>query len=148
MRYAMQSSIKTLFTYIDNGIEGVPLDTIRKHIGRTYKNPTFDGPNGVTQEILSSGKLYLIQNSELKIHLSNWKNTTQKVVEEEQLLVNQNANFYYEYIIHNYNISKMSGAKIGDKVIDNFYLSNNDNLNDYIIGGKNDEAEYKKFLAI
>ena len=147
MRYSMLSSIKELFTYIDNGIEGVPLDTIRKHIGRTYKNPTFDGPNGVTQEILSSGKLYLIQNQELKIHLSNWKNTTQKVVEEEQLLVNHNSNFYYEYVIQNYNVGKMSGSNLNDKAIEIFNLSDKNNQNDYRIGGKNDEAEYKKFIS-
>tara|TARA_R110001632_G_scaffold193046_3_gene313937 strand:+ start:1491 stop:2318 length:828 start_codon:yes stop_codon:yes gene_type:complete len=146
MRYAMQSSIKTIFTYMDNGIDGVSLDTIRKHIGRTYKNPTFDGPNGVTQEILSSGKLYLIQNLNLKIHLSNWKNTTQKVVEEEQLLVNQNSNFYYEYLIQNYDFGKMSGSSLNDKEIEIYNLSDETNQNDYRIGGKNDESEYKKFL--
>jgi hypothetical protein len=147
MRYAMLFSIKELFNYMDNGIKNVPLDTIRKHIGRTYKNPTFDGPNGVTQEILNSGKLYLIQNSELKTHLSNWKNTTQKVVEEEQLLVNHNSNFYYEYVIQNFNFGKMSGNNIKDKAIEIFNLSDKNNLNSYIISGENDEAEYKKFLS-
>lgn len=147
MRYAMQSSIKTIFTYKDNGIDGVPLDTIRKHIVRTYKNPTFDGPNGVTQEILSSGKLYLIQNSNLKIHLSNWKNTTQKVVEEEQLLVNQNSNFYYEYLIKNYDLGKMSGSNLNDIEIEIYNLSDDNNQDDNRIGGKNDEVEYKKFLS-
>jgi hypothetical protein len=147
MRYAMQSSIKTIFTYKDHGIEGVPLDTIRKHINRTYKNPTFDGTNGVTQEILSSGKLYLIQNSELKIHLSNWKNTTQKVVEEEQLLVNQNANFYYEYLIQNYNLGKMTGDNLNDKAIEIYNLSGEENPIHYRIKGSNDAAEYKKFLS-
>lgn len=147
MRYAMLFSIKKLFNYMDNGIKSVHLDTIRKHIGRTYKNPTFDGPNGVTQEILNSGKLYLIRNSELKTHLSNWKNTTQKVVEEEQLLVNHNSNFYYEYVIQNYNIRKMSGRNIKDKAIEIFNLSDKNNQNSYIIGGENDETEYKKFLS-
>ena len=84
MRNGIQLSIKVLFDYMDNGIEGIPLDTIRKHISHTYIVPTFDGPNGVTTEILNSGKLYLIQNPELKVHLTNWKNTTQKVVEEER----------------------------------------------------------------
>jgi hypothetical protein len=147
MRYAMLTSVKTLFTYIDNGAAGVPLDTIKKHIDRTLKNPTFDGPDGVTQEILSSGKLYLIQNSELKIHLSNWKNTTQKVVEEEQLLVHQNSNFYYEYIIHNYDQGKMAGGYLNDKEIDVYNLSDKNELNNYRIEGENDEAEYKKFLS-
>lgn len=147
MRYAMLFSIKELFNYTDNGIENIPLDTIRKHIGRTYKNPTFDGPNGVTQEILNSGKLYLIQNTELKNHLSNWKNTTQKVIEEEQLLVNHNSNFYYEYAIQNFNLGQMSGNNINDKEIEIFNLSDKNNLNSYIISGENDEAEYKKFLS-
>jgi hypothetical protein len=147
MRYAMLSSIRELYTYMDNGIESVPLDTIRMHIGRTFKNPTFDGPNGVTQEILSSGKLYLIQNSELKIHLSNWKNTIQKVVEEEQLLLNQNSNFYYEYVAQNYNLKKMAGSNLNDKVIDAFNLSDKNNLSNYELGGENDEKEYKKILS-
>lgn len=99
MRYATLFSIKELLNYMDNGIKSVPLDTIRKHMSCTYKNSTFDGQKGVTQEILNSGKLYLIENSELKIHLINWENTIQKVVKEEQLLVNHNSNLYYEYVI-------------------------------------------------
>ena len=69
MRSGIIQSINKIFTYIDNGIENIPLDTINKHIARTYLTPTFDGSNGVTTEIINSGKLYLIQNSELKTHL-------------------------------------------------------------------------------
>lgn len=147
MRYAILSSINELFSYIDNGIDGVDLDTIRLHIGRTFKNPTFDGTNGVTQEILSSGKLYLIQNSELKIHLSNWKNTVQKVVEEEQLLVTHNSSFYYEYYRQNYNQRKMRGNNSNDQLMNIYKLTDNKKTNDYRISGENVESEYKKYLG-
>jgi hypothetical protein len=76
MRDGIMASIYTLFDYIDNGIEDVVLDSIRIHIGRSSLLPTFDGANGVTNEIINSGKLYLIKNPELKTHLTNWYGTT------------------------------------------------------------------------
>ena len=147
MRSGIIRSINKIFTYIDNGIENIPLDTINKHIKRTYLTPTFDGSNGVTTEILNSGKLYLIQNSELKTHLSNWNNTTQKVVEEEQLLVNQTYNYYFQFIQKNYDIRKMSGSNVKDKINTTFKMSNPNYQDNLIISGKNDESEYKKYLT-
>ncbi|MBN7815166.1 DUF6090 family protein [Algoriphagus pacificus] len=146
MRFAILSSINELFSYIDNGIEGVPLDTIRLHITRTFKNPTFDGPDGVIQEILNSGKLYLIQNPELKIHLSNWKNTVQKVVEEEQLLVTHNTTYYYEYCRQNFNQRKMRGNSSEDELMNVYRLSDNKTTDDFKITGENSESEYRKYL--
>jgi hypothetical protein len=146
MRLAILSSINELFSYIDNGIDGVHLDTIRLHIGRTFKNPTYDGPNGVTQEILNSGKLYLIQNSELKIHLSNWKNTVQKVIEEEQLLVTHNVTYYYEYCRQTFNQRKMRGNSSEDEFMNVYRLSDDKETNDFKIIGENSESEYKKYL--
>lgn len=146
MRTAILSSISQLFFYIDNGITGVPLDTVRKHVRRTYSQPTFDGPDGVTSELLNSGKLYLINNSELRIQLSNWKNTVQKMLEEEQLLVNMDVNFYYEYMRQHFNSRKMGGEQTEDKATSVFLLSDSKKSNIFRIPGVNDESEYKKYL--
>ena len=148
MRDAILTSINQLFDYIDNGINGVPLDTVRKHIRRTYSQPTFDGPDGVASELLNSGKLYLINNSELRIQLSNWNNTVQKMVEEEQLLVDMDVNFYYEYMRQHYDSRKMGGEnRDNDKAVNVFRLSDDNKSARYRISGENDASEYKKYLS-
>ncbi|GAA4282214.1 DUF6090 family protein [Gaetbulibacter aestuarii] len=147
MRDGMMTSIQRLFDYMDHGIENVPLDTIRIHMGRTFLLPTFNGTDGVTNEIINSGKLNLIQNTELKINLSNWSGTTEKVIEEEQLLVNQITPLYIDYLIHHFNLRKMGGTDQDDGFKNIWRLSNKRNSKFKPINGENDINEYKKFLS-
>ena len=146
MRDEMRTSIQKLFYYMDNGIEGVSFDSLSAHIGRSGMLPTFGGANGVTNEILSSGKLYLIQNAELKNHLTNWYGVTQEVIEEEQLLVQDFSPRYYDYMTHNYNRRKMIGNNKADSFKDVFRLSKNVQV-DYRIQGEHDESEYLRYLS-
>lgn len=147
MRDGMRASIRKLFYYIDNGIEGVSFDSLRVHISRAGTLPTFDGANGVTNEILSSGKLYLIQNSELKTHLTNWYGMTQEVIEEEQLLVQMISPRYYEYWMRNYNFRKMIGGSKEDSFKEIWRLSKDKNIAEARISGVNDESEYLNYLS-
>jgi hypothetical protein len=147
MRDGMMASIKSLFDYIDNGIDGIPLDSIKIHIGRSSLLPTFDGPNGVTNEILNSGKLYLIKNSELKTHLTNWSGTTQEVIEEEQLLVTRFSKDYIEYVVHNFDYRKMKGNNEEDSFKEIWRLSKTKGQDYNAISGENDINEYKRYLS-
>jgi hypothetical protein len=143
----MRASIRTLFYYIDNGIAGVSFDSLRVHIGRAGLLPTFDGPNGVTNEILSSGKLYLIQNAELKSHLTNWYGTTQEVIEEEQLLVQMFSPQYYEYAMRKFDFRKMAGGSKEDSFKEVWRLSKDESPENASISGENDESEYLRYLS-
>jgi len=79
--------------------------------------------------------------------LTNWHGTTQKVIEEEQLLVTRFSKDYVEYVIHNYNYRKMSGNNKEDSFKDTWKLSNNKNQDYYAIIGENDEREYQRYLS-
>src|SRR6056297_2100808 len=59
MRGKMISAIEHLFKIKrDNNTKEFPVDTLRYYISWTNNTPTFDPVLGVTNEILSSGKLY------------------------------------------------------------------------------------------
>jgi len=124
IRYAMNTSINTLIKYSDEGFEGTPVDIVNSHIRRTYYNPTFDGPTGVTDDLLSSGKLYLLKNGELRNLLTNWSGTTIKVTEEEQFMVNHILPKYADYVTKNYDIRKLHSETAPSGLNRDLYLNN------------------------
>lgn len=124
IRYAMNTSIRTLIKYSDEGFEGTSLDTVYQHFSRTYYNPTFDGPTGVTDDLLSSGKLYLLKNDELRNLLTNWSGTKIKVTEEEQWLVNHILPKYVDYVTKNYDIMKLQSRTERSVLERDLYLNN------------------------
>ena len=124
IRYAMNTSIRTLIKYSDEGFEGTSLDTVYHHIQQTFYNPTFDGPTGVTDDLLSSGKLYLLKNDELRNLLTNWSGTTIKVTEEEQFMVNHILPKYQDYTNKNYDKRKLSSSNEQSGLGTDLYLNN------------------------
>jgi|TARA_B110000902_G_C14228483_1_gene557954 hypothetical protein len=149
LRHAINTSIYTLINYSDEGVDGVSIDSIAKHVTRTRYNPTFDGPTGVTNDLLSSGKLYLLQNTELRNLLTNWSGTTQKVIEEEQFLVNHILPKYIDYIGRNYDARKMMAAPSDQDLYVGNMLINGEQpikVDSSVIKGQTDVAEYSRFI--
>ena len=95
MRNLIMSSVEKLIDYADSGMTHNDLDSVSFHLARTKYDPTFDPANGVTTELLNSGKFYLIQSEELKGHLTSWSGEVDELVEQEELT----ANFVYEQYI-------------------------------------------------
>jgi hypothetical protein len=124
IRYAMNISIRTLIKYSDEGFEGTSLDTVYHHIEQTFYNPTFDGPTGVTDDLLSSGKLYLLKNDELRNLLTNWSGTTIKVTEEEQFMVNHILPKYHDYTNNFFDKRKLSSSNKQSGLGGDLYLNN------------------------
>ena len=153
IRYAMNTSIRTLIKYSDEGFEGTSLDTVYQHFSRTYYNPTFDGPTGVTDDLLSSGKLYLLKNGELRNLLTNWSGTKIKVTEEEQFMVNHILPKYLDYVTKNYDIMKLQSRTERSVLERDLYLNNmaisvesikKVSLNEMF--GHADRKEFSKFI--
>lgn len=65
----------------------LPIDSLNVYLGQSYLTPTYDAPNAVTEELLNSGKLYLISNKNLRKLISEWSGQLDKLIEEEQYLV-------------------------------------------------------------
>ncbi len=78
-------------------------DSIAVYIGKTIPFPTFNPSMGVTNDIINSGKLYIIRNSELRVFLSAWSSNISQVSEIEQVWLNYSTNKYIPFLIDNYN---------------------------------------------
>lgn len=66
----------------------LPIDSLNVYLGQSVLTPTYDASNAVTDELLNSGKLYLIRNKKLRKLISEWSGQLDKLIEEEQYLVN------------------------------------------------------------
>jgi hypothetical protein len=146
LRDGMISSIEQIFYHMDNGIGDFPLDSLNFHIGRTYTTPTFNVSSGVTDELLSSGKLYLIQNAVLKNHLTNFSTYTSYVIEEEQFLLDYILRYYYQYMIDTYRSRNMwVGASDAD-FWGTFLLTKKLAAPTYEIKGSNVRSAYEAYM--
>ncbi|MBC2840057.1 DUF6090 family protein [Robiginitalea sp. SC105] len=141
MRNGMLASIQALFGYIDHGIDTVSLDSVGMHLSRVGLTPTFDGANGVTNQILNSGKLHLIRNQELRTNLTNWQGTTQKVIEEEQLMVQAISSNFRLFLIQGYNLRELRENGLSDRYSQSFMLSKNRYSEDFDPITRNYEPE-------
>lgn len=66
----------------------LPIDSLNIYLGQSFLTPTYNASNAVTDELLNSGKLYLIRNNKLRKLISEWSGQLEKLIEEEQYLVN------------------------------------------------------------
>ncbi len=86
MRDFIIKASERLIELIDNSsliVENRHIDSL---IIYTRLNPTFNKRPGVTAELLNSGKLYLISNSEIRRLISEWAAIVEELNEEENLL--------------------------------------------------------------
>ena len=83
----IESSYKILEN-INQENYSLPIDSLNIYLGQSILTPTYDASNAVTEELLNSGKLYLIKNNSLRKLISEWSGQLEKLIEEEQYLVN------------------------------------------------------------
>lgn len=153
LRTGMIAAIKKIFYHIDNGIGDYPLDSLHMQLNRTGTTPTFNVSSGVTDELLSSGKLYLIQNAELKNHLTNFSTYTSYVVEEEQFLLDYVLRYYLQYITTTYRRRDMMGTRGMNKAFRSTYSLTDETGSepytreaDYVIEGNLDPGTFERFV--
>ena len=80
-------------------------DSLAIYISATLFRPTFDPATGVMDELVNSGKLYLIQNDSLRILLSNWYGKYFiEVREEEQVAMDFVQSHYVPYLMERYQL--------------------------------------------
>ncbi len=74
----------------------------------TIIRPTFDPSNGVINELINSGKLYLIRDIELKRLLSGWVGSVNELKEEEKVMFDFVTDYYYPFLIKYYQVGNIS----------------------------------------
>ncbi|SEK73341.1 hypothetical protein SAMN04488008_10250 [Maribacter orientalis] len=122
--------------------ENVPVDSIALDLITINSTPTFDPVTGTTNEVLSSGKLYLLTNDMLKTLLTNWSGQVNRLTEYEQDLRNYSINHFYPYLTKNHNIKLLFNGlwwidkfnfKNKDKRIAVTKIIEDDDIDDYIL---------------
>jgi uncharacterized protein DUF6090 len=102
MRKDMFDACTRLLSYYDNSKNWTLADSVALDFTKTLFTPTFNPVIGATNELLSSGKLYLIENKRLKPMLTNWSGITNRLIEYEEDLRNYTENQYAPYLKENH----------------------------------------------
>ncbi len=116
MRNMIVESVEKLFHYADEGFSDISIDTVGLCIHRTTYDPTFDPADGVTNELLNSGKFYLLENEELKNKLTSWFRVVSELNEQEELTAKFVYERYLPYILENFDYRSIKKTKT---VVDN-----------------------------
>ena len=142
MRKEMLDASTRLLAYYDNTESWTVADSVASDFTLTFYTPTFNPVIGVTSELLSSGKLYIIENNELKLMLTNWTGVSSRLIEYEEDLRSQTENHYNPYFKENHSYRNLFNGFWGDEKLDSKRqdkselikeLINDKNLEDYII---------------
>ncbi len=142
MRKEMLTACTRLLNYYETPNSWTLADSVAVDFTKTTYTPTFNPVVGVTNELLASGKLYLIEHENLKPMLTNWTGISTRLIEYEEDLRNMTENEYAPYLRENYSYRSLFNglwswevlnAKRKDKseLIKGFM--NDENLEDYII---------------
>jgi hypothetical protein len=142
MRKEMLEASSRLLAYYDNNDSWKAADSVASDFTLTFYTPTFNPVIGVTSELLSSGKLYIIENNKLKLMLTNWTGVSSRLIEYEEDLRSQTENHYNPYFKENHSYRKLFNGFWDNEILDSKRqdkselineLINDKNLEDYII---------------
>ena len=105
---------------------------------RTMIVPSFDPVISVTNEIINSGKLQLIENQELRTHLTTWPSATNDLVREEEQFITLMYESYYLFLLENYQLMPLVTLLQNDSAVhdiirvreSSFSLSRNKEIRD------------------
>lgn len=107
MRSAMTHSAIQLLAMHDDPALIVP-DSVEVYLARTTVSPTFDP---ITNDLIGSGRLYLISDPDLRRKLSRWTSDVVQVTEEEQAWLTINRNTWTPFLRGHYPMRNIHAAK-------------------------------------
>lgn len=122
MRNDMIYAAEKIVQNFETGIARVPLDSLLDYNMHISLTPTFNASTGVTNELISSGKLYLIKNQDLKTYLTNWSGDIEKLVEMEMTLYNLSSHELMPYFIKNYKRKNLIKSKASQEIHKKFMM--------------------------
>ncbi|MBK7944593.1 MAG: hypothetical protein IPJ85_04460 [Flavobacteriales bacterium] len=107
MRQAMiRSSMQLLAIHDDSTL--MVTDSVEYLIARTTVSPTFDP---ITNDLIGSGRLYLISNPELRRMLSRWTSDVAQITEEEQAWITLNRQNWTPFLRSHFPMRNIHAAK-------------------------------------
>ena len=135
MRETMISSSLKLLDYIDYA-ETRNNDSILKHAGQIVISPTFDP---IINDIVSSGRIQLLQNGSLKEKLSRWTSEIIQVTEEEQVWLTHRTKHYIPILMEHYSLRTVVNSYWKNNVVDQFHLDQGTNTKFTVGNSKRDK---------
>lgn len=112
-------------------------------LSRTLVTPTFDPLNN---DLAVSGKLYILDNEELRIALSHWRSNVFDVIEEEQSWMKFRDEQYMPFILQNYSLRTIMAHVWEDFETTGQVLIEKKNQNNVNIGKSKRRYSYIKLM--
>ena len=110
----LNSSFK-LLEYRTENPELIIQDSLNIHLFRISIRPTFDPELSVSNELINSGKLYLLENIDLRNNVSSFSSFLSELSEEELIIVNLTEERLIPFLIEHYQIGGMQMVFMDDK---------------------------------
>ena len=123
LRNKMISASYKLLDYIDHPNER-NIDSTLKYLGFTILTPTFDP---IVNDIISSGRIQLLQNPRLKELLSRWTSDVVQVTEEEIVWLTYRTDNYRPFLEENVSIRTLTYHNWKNGLLQSFQLDNTRN---------------------
>ncbi len=115
IRNEMLNSCYSLLGYRTETNNQIVADSLDAHLFRISIRPTFDPELSVTNELINSGKLYLLDDITLRNEISSYSSSLSELKEEEQIILNLTENWLIPFLIKNYQIGRMQMIMLEDK---------------------------------
>jgi hypothetical protein len=90
-------------------------DSVNLNISRLIMRPTFDPELGVSTELINSGNLYLISNSELRNKISAFPSSLSELREEELVIFNLIEDKFIPFLIENFQVGRIMAEFLDDE---------------------------------
>jgi hypothetical protein len=143
MRTAMVNAGTMLLGYHDNR-STIIRDSVVVYLARTTVAPTFDP---ITNDLISGGRLYLIQNLELRSKLSKWPSDLVQVTEEEEAWISILRNNYLPYLYDHYPVRNITAAKWNRLDVVQTLLLDKTNTKRNVFSTSKEQVDVEAFLA-
>lgn len=139
----IMSSTEWLINLRNSKDLNVELDTIHHHLSRTLIVPSYDPMTSITNELINSGSLRLIQNNELRTRLTIWPSLANDFVRDESEFVTFMYEYYFMFLIQNYKLKPLVNELQNDEAIYNILKTQKKDFN---INGKEDTKEINQLF--
>jgi hypothetical protein len=113
---------------INKPVSNVSSDSLNSLLSKTLTAPTFEASLGVTNEILNSGKLYLIENDELRHEVSGWSGDIDFAIEVELMWKDLRDGFYIPFLTESFQLRNIYNELLSDSGVLNTLTSIETNI--------------------
>ena len=114
IRNEMLNSCFKLLQYRIEKPESIDQDSLDAHLFRITIRPTFDPELSVSNELINSGKLYLIGNTYLRNNISSYSSFLSELNEEELAIFDLTEKQLIPFLRENYQIGRMMMVLLDD----------------------------------